>query len=113
MPVACAPNRVVLLHGLDSVHLSWGHDEYLYQVVKECLPASALYMIRYHSFYPAHTGGAYSHLMNDEDRRMFDWVRAFNPYDLYSKTPVKPNVEQLKPYYEGLIVKYLPGELAW
>ena len=99
--------------GLDNVHLSWGHDEYLYQVVKECLPAPALYMIRYHSFYPAHTGASYGHLMNDEDRRMFEWVRAFNPYDLYSKTPIKPNEEQLKPYYEGLIAKYLPGELAW
>src|SRR6516164_4999307 len=31
--------------GLDAVHLSWGHDEYLYQVVKHYLPESALYMI--------------------------------------------------------------------
>ena len=42
-------------------------------------------MIRYHSFYAAHREGAYAHLMNDRDREMFDWVRAFNPYDLYSK----------------------------
>src|SRR5712671_2445335 len=40
--------------GLDNVHLSWGHDEYLYHVVKDYLPPEALYMIRYHSFYPAH-----------------------------------------------------------
>ena len=28
--------------GLDHVHLSWGHDEYLYQVVKDYLPTEAL-----------------------------------------------------------------------
>src|SRR5262245_2137384 len=71
--------------GLDQVQLSWGHDEYLYQVAKTYLPESGLYMIRYHSFYPGHKEGAYDHLMNDHDREMFQWVRAFNPYDLYSK----------------------------
>ena len=71
--------------GLDRVHLSWGHDEYLYHVVKDYLPDEGLAMIRYHSFYAAHREGAYTHLMNDHDRRLMDWVRAFNPYDLYSK----------------------------
>src|SRR5262247_2549069 len=33
--------------GLENVHLSWGHDEYLYHVVKDYLPTAALYMIRY------------------------------------------------------------------
>src|SRR5271169_1237105 len=64
--------------GLDRVHLSWGHDEYLYHVVKDYLPDPALYMIRYHSFYAAHREGAYGHLMNDQDRKMFAAVRAFN-----------------------------------
>src|SRR3954447_6581053 len=31
--------------GLNKVHLSWGHDEYLYHVVKDRLPDEALYMI--------------------------------------------------------------------
>src|SRR3954447_3350817 len=30
--------------GLDKVHLSWGHDEYMYHVVKDYLPEEALYM---------------------------------------------------------------------
>src|SRR5438067_13718461 len=30
--------------GLDRVHLSWGHDEYLYQVTRDYLPEEALYM---------------------------------------------------------------------
>ena len=57
--------------GLDRVHLSWGHDEYLYGVVKDHLPEEALYMIRYHSFYAAHREGDYGYLMNEHDPRLF------------------------------------------
>jgi inositol oxygenase len=99
--------------GLDTVHLSWGHDEYLYHVVKDHLPDSALYMIRYHSFYAAHKEGAYDHLMNDRDRAMFEWVRAFNSYDLYSKGEAKPDVTALKPYYQELIAEFFPADLRW
>src|SRR4051812_32778161 len=69
--------------GLDKVNLSWGHDEYIYHVVKDRMPEEALYMLRYHSFYPGHREGEYDYLMNDHNREMFKWVRAFNPYDLY------------------------------
>jgi len=99
--------------GLEQVQLSWGHDEYLYHVVKDYLPEEALYMIRYHSCYPIHREGAYQHLMNDHDREMFRWVRAFNPYDLYSKSHEPPNVKALKPYYDDLIVEYFPKQIAW
>jgi inositol oxygenase len=99
--------------GLDKVHLSWGHDEYLYQVAKDHLPEEGLYMIRYHSFYPAHKEGAYGHLMNDHDREMFAWVRAFSPYDLYSKAATRPDVAKLRPYYEELIAEYFPPVVAW
>lgn len=99
--------------GLDRVHLSWGHDEYLYQVVKDYLPQEALYMIRYHSFYACHKEGAYTHLMNMHDREQFAWVRAFNPYDLYSKDAARPDVERLRPFYEALIGEYFPPVLQW
>jgi inositol oxygenase len=99
--------------GLDNVHLSWGHDEYLYQMMKPYLPEPALYMIRYHSFYAAHRESEYRHLMNDHDEKMFTWVREFNPYDLYSKCPTPPVLSEIKPYYENLIAKYLPSELAF
>jgi inositol oxygenase len=95
--------------GLDNVHLSWGHDEYLYQMTKNYLPEEALYMIRYHSFYSQHREGAYDHLMSKHDHEMFKWVNKFNPYDLYSKAPTPPNVKELKPYYEDLLAKYLPA----
>lgn len=99
--------------GLDQVHLSWGHDEYLYQVVKDYLPEAAHYMLRYHSFYAAHKEGAYDHLMNDYDREMFRWVKAFNPYDLYSKGEERPDVGALTPFYLELIHEFFPKELAW
>ncbi len=94
--------------GLDNVHMSWGHDEYLYQVFKDYLPESSLYMIRYHSFYAQHRENAYDHLMNQQDHQMFKWVQLFNPYDLYSKSPIPPDVNELRPYYEDLASKYLP-----
>lgn len=97
--------------GLRNVHMSWGHDEYLYQLMKEYMPEPALYMMRYHSFYAQHREEAYNHLMDDHDHEMFKWVRAFNPYDLYSKSPKPPVVSELKPYYQELIAKYLPATL--
>jgi inositol oxygenase len=99
--------------GLDRVHLSWGHDEYLYHVVKDHLPEEGLAMIRYHSFYAAHREGEYTHLMNDHDHRLFEWVRTFNPYDLYSKGHDRPDVAGLTPYYRDLIAEYFPPQLAW
>jgi inositol oxygenase len=99
--------------GLDKVNLSWGHDEYLYHVVKDYMPEESLYMIRYHSFYPAHREGEYKQLMNEHDEKMFDWVRAFNPYDLYTKSHEKPDVQKLRPFYDDLINEYLPGKLRW
>lgn len=97
--------------GLKNVDMSWGHDEYLYQMMKDYLPEPALYMIRYHSFYSQHREKAYNHLMDKHDHEMFKWVDKFNPYDLYSKVPTPPNVKELKPYYEDLIAKYLPATL--
>jgi inositol oxygenase len=84
--------------GLDNVMLSWGHDEYLYLIAKDqsTLPDQALAMIRYHSFYPWHSGGAYMELMNEKDEKMLEAVRAFNPYDLYSKSDDVPSTEELK-----------------
>jgi len=99
--------------GLDQVKMSWGHDEYLYHVMKDYLPKPSLCIIRYHSFYAQHREGAYSHLMNEEDHKNFEWVKKFNPYDLYSKIPVPPDAKALKPYYEKLIAKYLPNKLAF
>ncbi|HEY8749919.1 MAG TPA: inositol oxygenase family protein [Tepidisphaeraceae bacterium] len=99
--------------GFDKIILSWGHDEYMFHVTNDYLPREAQYMIRYHSFYAAHKEHGYTHLMNDEDRKMFQWVRKFNPYDLYSKGEEKPSVEKLRPFYEELIAEYFPAKIDW
>jgi inositol oxygenase len=99
--------------GLDAVNLSWGHDEYVYQMMKDYLPEQGLYMLRYHSFYAQHRENAYDYLLNDHDREMFKWVRLFNPYDLYSKNPNQKSWEELKPYYQDLVRKYLPTNLKF
>jgi inositol oxygenase len=99
--------------GLDKVHLSWGHDEYIYHVTRDYIPGEAQYMLRYHSFYPAHRHGAYRNLMNDHDERMFEWVRKFNPYDLYSKGAERPNFREIRPYYEDLVAEFFPSQIAW
>lgn len=97
--------------GLKNVHMSWGHDEYVYHMVKDYLPEPALYMLRYHSFYSQHREQAYNHLMDERDHEMFKWVALFNPYDLYSKSPTPPDWDKLRPYYEALLAKYLPATL--
>ncbi|MFT4858372.1 MAG: inositol oxygenase [Algoriphagus sp.] len=99
--------------GLDKVHLSWGHDEYIYQIMKDYLPKEGLAMLRYHSFYSQHRENSYGHLMNKDDHKLFEWVNKFNPYDLYSKAAVPPNVKELRPYYEDLAAKFLPDTLKF
>jgi len=99
--------------GLDKVSLSFGHDEYVYHVTRNYVPEEAQYMLRYHSFYAAHRHGAYRHLMNEHDERMFEWVRKFNPYDLYSKGRERPNLPEILPFYEGLIAEFFPDQIAW
>ncbi|CAL5440938.1 unnamed protein product [Camellia sinensis] len=69
------------------------------------LPPTALFIIRYHSFYPLHKSGAYTHLMNADDVENLKWLKIFNKYDLYSKSKVRIDVEKVKPYYLSLIEK--------
>ncbi len=99
--------------GLDKVQMSWGHDEYLYHVTKNYLPEPAQYMIRYHSWYSAHREMDYQYLMSDHDMEMMDWVRKFNPYDLYSKSATKPDFNELRPYYEDLVAEFFPAKIKW
>ncbi|MDP9038899.1 MAG: inositol oxygenase [Acidobacteriota bacterium] len=99
--------------GLNNVHMSWGHDAYIAHVVRDYMPEPALYMLRYHSFYAWHQQGAYAHLVSRHDEAMLPWVQKFNRYDLYSKGAAKPNVDQLKPFYDDLIAEFFPDKLAW
>jgi len=99
--------------GLEHVTMSWGHDEYMYLVVRPYLPAEAAYMIRFHSFYAAHHEGAYDELISDYDRRMMPLLREFSGYDLYSKAEAAPDIDALRPYYRNLIDRFFPETIAW
>jgi len=102
--------------GLDKVMMSWGHDEYLYQVCVRNgakIPLEGLYMIRFHSFYPWHKHGAYKQLTDEQDERMLEWVLKFNKYDLYSKADDLKITEDTLAHYKKLISKYFPEKLNW
>lgn len=103
--------------GFENVTWAFGHDEYLYHVLRnhpECkLPEEAMYCIRFHSFYPWHNAGGYMYLANDKDMSMLPWVKKFQKCDLYSKADHIEDVEALRPYYQSLIDKYIPGLVSW
>lgn len=60
--------------GLENLLMTWSHDEYMYQMLKnhpDCkLPDEALYAIRFHSFYPYHTSNEYLYFQNERDIKM-------------------------------------------
>jgi len=99
--------------GLENVHMSFGHDGYIAEIMKPYLQDEALYMLRFHSFYAWHRHGAYTHLTNEKDAAMLEWVKKFNPYDLYSKGHAKPMLQDLKPYYDELFAEFLPAKINW
>jgi len=101
--------------GLDNCTMSWGHDEYIYQIAKEqsTLPEKALYMLRYHSFYPWHKHNDYDYLCSEKDLEMKYWVRCFNQFDLYSKNKECPTIEEVADYYKAKIEKYFPNPVRW
>ncbi len=104
--------------GLDNLHLAWGHDEYLYQVLQHHpgnkIPEAGMVMIRYHSFYPWHTGGSYQELTNDRDEQYKEWVLDFNNYDLYTKSDKTYDLDEIKAYYLPIAEKYLgKGPIYW
>ncbi|KAI8845665.1 inositol oxygenase [Chytriomyces cf. hyalinus JEL632] len=99
--------------GLAKVHMSYGHDEYLYNVVKDYVPQEMAYVIRFHSFYAWHKEGAYQELLDDTDRRMLPHLLAFNKYDLYSKSEALVDVESVRDYYTELINEFFPAEIVF
>ena len=104
--------------GLDKVKICFGHDEYLYLVLKNNsnhhLSAKFWDIIRYHSLYPWHTGNAYRELMSEKDSEILESVLDFNQFDLYSKEDTDFILtDEIKEYYGKLIDKYFPEELQW
>jgi inositol oxygenase len=103
--------------GLDRLLFSYGHDEFLYNVLKRSenckLPQDALNIIRYHSCYLFHQGGEYTQFMQEKDYQTRKLLRRFNKYDLYSKENTEMDTTSLWEYYDKLINKYLPGSFMF
>lgn len=105
--------------GLEKLTMSWGHDEYLYRVLKNAgttLPSIALKIIRYHSFYAWHKYNAYQYFMTEDDnKKLLPFLKNFSKYDLYSKQDSIPDCETLwDNYYFDLCKKYkLDGVIKW
>jgi inositol oxygenase len=106
--------------GLDNLCFAFGHDEFMYRMLKAnkaTIPREGLDMIRYHSAYPMHDKGAYTHLLKPEDDERLEWIRLFNRFDLYTKdgdNDIRGDIAELWPYYRGLLEKYgLGGTLKW
>lgn len=71
-------------------------------------------MIRYHSFYPWHTGGSYSELLNDKDQEYLKLIKDFNKYDLYTKSQKIYDLDDVRDYYQPIAEKYLgTGPIYW
>lgn len=103
--------------GLDKLNITFGHDEYLYQVLKENnnhnISQKYLDIIRYHSFYPWHTGGDYYQFMNEKDKNTLKNIIDFNSFDLYSKEDPIEITKETKDYYDKLLDDYFQGDLLW
>jgi inositol oxygenase len=108
--------------GFQRLRMSWSHDEYLARVLERSntlLPPEAIYMVRFHSFYPWHTpqkqwnveedGRPYAEYADDTDRAMLPYLQLLQKADLYSKTRNLPE----RKMYDELVAKYIPHPLLF
>jgi len=104
--------------GIRNLLLSVGHDEYLYNVLQSnknhIFPQKYKDIIRFHSFYPWHTGGSYREFMVSDDMQLLEDVLNFNAFDLYSKTDDDFTItDEIKKYYNNILTEYFPENLLW
>ena len=102
--------------GLDNVLFSFGHDEYLYQLLRfnnVKLPKVAMYIIRYHSCYLWHQEGEYVEFENEDDKKYKEKVQIFNKYDLYTKENKIYDYDEMKKYYDPIVNKYFKDVIYW
>lgn len=109
--------------GMEKLVLTYGHDEYMYQVLKRNkvwhkLTERYWNIIRFHSFYPWHNNREYYWFMNfnGSDEQTLKDVIVFNKFDLYSKSDnVSDTVvgDATRLYYKSLLKLFFPYKLKW
>lgn len=106
--------------GFDAVEMTWGHDEYIYEVMRQGsnICYEGLYLLRYHSFYPWHTPQsgtmAYTEIASEDDWKLLPLLKAFQKADLYSKNPDLPPMDILEAKYTKLLNKFIPNKvIGW
>ena len=104
--------------GFDNVEMTFSHDYYLSNVLQKSktkLPYEAIYIIKYHSFYPWHTPNnnirGYMELASEKDWYYLPLLKLFQKSDLYSKTSIMPNIDSIQDYYNKLINLYIPNKI--
>ena len=105
--------------GLMEVDMCWSGDEYTTGCLLRAnspLPAAALFCLRYSSFATL-GGGAYSELMNEEDRECLPWLErlreakaaVYSPASRDEAAWAEEHAELLLPQYQELVHAYCPG----
>lgn len=104
--------------GFDNVEMTFSHDYYLSNILQKSktnLPYEAIYIIKYHSFYPWHTPNnnirGYLELASEKDWYYLPLLKLFQQSDLYSKTNIMPNIGSIQDYYNNLINLYIPHKI--
>jgi len=111
--------------GFKNMHLSYGHDEYMATVLERNendLPEEAIYIIRFHSFYPWHTPRykdkmrGYARFASWQDWEMLPLLKLFQSADLYSKVPNEkiPSFDEIYDKFDGIIRTFFKDtKLLW
>ncbi len=98
--------------GLENVTMSFGHDEYLYQLTKDIIPYEVAWTIRHHSFQSV--AEDYTHLMDERDKELREThMKQFMRYDLYTKNPKKVGKQNNLKYYQEIIERRFPEPMEW
>ena len=92
-----------------------GHDELIYHALRASdhrLPEWALYVLRFHSFYPWHTHGAYSAYADEVDHAYLPHLLEFNRCDLYTKCATPVSEERMRELDE-IVARFIPDGIQF
>lgn len=94
--------------GLDNTIITWNHDEFAYQRIRDYVPEHVSWLVRYHSL----RFDKAEQFMDEKDRKYHDsYLSLFRKYDLGTKS-VFHLPEKKVADYEPLLNKYFPQKIV-